>query len=75
MLKHLITLCFLPPTALKMLRFVEHPLKQWPLLKLRSIASGGETLGKELLDWGRSNLNITINEFYGQTECNMIVSN
>ena len=75
MQKHQITHCFLPPTALKMLRFVEHPLKQWPLLKLRSIASGGETLGKELLDWGRSNLNITINEFYGQTECNMIVSN
>ena len=72
--KHQITHTFLPPTALKMLRFVERPKKQWPQLKLRSIASGGETLGKELLHWGRDNLDITINEFYGQTECNMIVS-
>lgn len=72
--KHQITHTFLPPTALKMLRFVEKPQEKWPQLKLRSIASGGETLGKELLDWGRDNLNITINEFYGQTECNMIVS-
>ena len=72
--KHQITHTFLPPTALKMLRFVEHPRSKWPGLKLRSIASGGETLGKELLQWGRDNLDITINEFYGQTECNMIVS-
>lgn len=75
MQKHRITHTFLPPTALKMLRFIAQPRVQWPELKLRSIASGGETLGKELLDWGRENLNITINEFYGQTECNMIVSN
>lgn len=72
--KHQITHTFLPPTALKMLRFIEHPRSKWPRLKLRSIASGGETLGKELLQWGRDNLDITINEFYGQTECNMIVS-
>lgn len=72
--KHQITHTFLPPTALKMLRFVEQPRSKWPQLKLRSIASGGETLGKELLQWGRDNLDITINEFYGQTECNMIVS-
>ena len=72
--RHQITHSFLPPTALKMLRFVEQPRAEWPQLKLRSIASGGETLGKELLHWGRDNLDITINEFYGQTECNMIVS-
>ena len=72
--KHQITHTFLPPTALKMLRTIEAPRKRWPRLVIRSIASGGETLGKELLQWGRDNLNITINEFYGQTECNMIVS-
>ena len=27
-----------------------------------------------MLDWGRSELGITINEFYGQTECNVLVS-
>ena len=64
---------FLPPTALKMMRSVPEPQKRWRL-DMRSIASGGETLGAELLDWGRQTFGLTINEFYGQTECNMIVS-
>ena len=42
--------------------------------RLRSVASGGESLGAELLAWGREAFGLTINEFYGQTECNMIVS-
>ena len=41
---------------------------------MRTVASGGETLGAELLEWGREALGVTINEFYGQTECNMVVS-
>ncbi len=64
---------FLPPTALKMMRAVPEAEKRWRL-DLRSVASGGETLGAELIDWGRRVLGVTINEFYGQTECNMIVS-
>ncbi|MEJ6403265.1 AMP-binding protein [Yoonia sp. 2307UL14-13] len=61
---------FLPPTALKMMR---RDAPDGPL-PMRSIASGGETLGKELISWGQSVFGTTINEFYGQTECNMIVS-
>lgn len=64
---------FLPPTALKMMRTVPHPEQRWSY-RLRSVASGGETLGAELLEWGRATFGLTINEFYGQTECNMIVS-
>jgi acetyl-CoA synthetase len=64
---------FLPPTALKMMRAVADPEKRWRM-NLRSVASGGETLGAELIAWGRRVFGITINEFYGQTECNMIVS-
>lgn len=64
---------FLPPTALKMMRTVEDPRRRWKL-NLRSVASGGETLGAELIEWGRRTFGVTINEFYGQTECNMIVS-
>ena len=60
---------FFPPTALKMLRASGVAVKG-----LRSVASGGEPLGSELLDWGRKALGVTINEFYGQTECNMVVS-
>jgi acetyl-CoA synthetase len=65
---------FMPPTALKMMRRVERPRERWSF-GLRSIGSGGETLGEELLDWGRETFGLTINEFYGQTECNLIVSN
>jgi len=64
---------FLPPTALKMMRSLEHPRRRWSC-DMRSIASGGEPLGKELLDWGRETFGLTINEFYGQTECNVVVS-
>jgi len=73
MSRHQVTHTFLPPTALKMVRRLENPRDRWPLA-LRSIASGGESLGLELIDWGQRNLDITINEFYGQTECNMLVS-
>ena len=67
---HGIQNAFLPPTALKMMRLATpaHPLQ------MRSVASGGETLGKELIAWGQQVFGTTINEFYGQTECNMIVS-
>lgn len=60
---------FFPPTALKMLRAdgVRIP-------GLRSVASGGEPLGAQMLDWGRGAFGLTINEFYGQTECNMVAS-
>ena len=65
---------FMPPTALKMMRHVPRPRKRWKP-KVRSIGSGGETLGEELLDWGRQVFGVTVNEFYGQTECNLVVSN
>jgi len=64
---------FLPPTALKIMRAVPEPEKRWRLA-MRSVASGGETLGAALIEWGRRVFGLTINEFYGQTECNMIVS-
>jgi len=65
---------FMPPTALKMLRQVERPVERFGV-RPRTIASGGETLGSGLLDWGRGTFGLTINEFYGQTECNLIVGN
>ncbi len=64
---------FLPPTALKMMRTVWEPQRRWRY-QMRSIASGGESLGAELLEWGRRTFGLTINEFYGQTECNMVIS-
>ncbi|MBW1942347.1 MAG: AMP-binding protein [Deltaproteobacteria bacterium] len=65
---------FMPPTALKMMREVENPRSRHDY-DMRSIASGGETLGEGLLDWGKEAMGLTINEFYGQTECNLVVGN
>jgi acetyl-CoA synthetase len=60
---------FFPPTALRMLKASDARIDG-----LRSVASGGEPLGAEMLDWGRGAFGVTINEFYGQTECNMVAS-
>ncbi|AXS42298.1 acyl-CoA synthetase [Breoghania sp. L-A4] len=64
---------FIPPTALKMLRTMENPRAKYDL-KLRTIGSGGESLGRETFEWAREALGITVNEFYGQTECNLVLS-
>jgi acetyl-CoA synthetase len=63
---------FIPPTALRMLRSVPDIRKRFAL-NLRTIASGGESLGAETLAWGHVELGMTINEFYGQTECNLVL--
>jgi acetyl-CoA synthetase len=73
MARHGVRNVFLPPTALKMMRTVRDPRSRWKL-NLRSLASGGESLGLELLQWAQDSIGLTINEFYGQTECNMTVS-
>ncbi|KWE54377.1 AMP-dependent synthetase [Burkholderia ubonensis] len=73
MARHGVTHAFLPPTALKLMRAVPQPRERYALA-LKSVASGGESLGNELTAWGRDALGVTINEFYGQTECNMVLS-
>jgi acetyl-CoA synthetase len=74
MAKHRIRNTFLPPTALKLMRQVKNPGQRYDF-HLRSVGSGGETLGQELLEWGRHTLGVEINEFYGQTEANLVVGN
>ncbi|MFL5098000.1 MAG: AMP-binding protein, partial [Xanthobacteraceae bacterium] len=64
---------FIPPTALRMLRSAPSPRGRHDI-RLRTIGSGGEALGAETLEWGRSALDVAINEFYGQTECNLVVA-
>ncbi|OGP58345.1 MAG: AMP-dependent synthetase [Deltaproteobacteria bacterium RBG_13_49_15] len=65
---------FMPPTALKIMRQVKDPRSRYDY-QMRTIACGGETLGEELLDWGKRVMGLTINEFYGQTEVNLVVGN
>lgn len=72
--RHRIRNSFMPPTALKMMRQVPNPARRHRFA-LRSIASGGERLGQEMLVWGQETFGLTINEFYGQTEVNLVVGN
>jgi acetyl-CoA synthetase len=59
---------FIPPTALRMMRATR------PTVRLRSVGSGGEQLGAATFEWAREHLGLTINEFYGQTEANLVLS-
>ena len=72
MADHNVRNVFLPPTALKLMRQanVKHDG-----VKLRSIFTGGESLGAELLDWVRATFGVNAHEIYGQTECNLVVGN
>ena len=63
---------FLPPTALKLMRQAD---VRHAGVKLRSMLSGGESLGAELLAWVRATFGIDVHEIYGQTECNLVVGN
>ena len=60
---------FLPPTVLRMLKASDTHIPG-----LRSVMCGGEPLGAEMLDWGRRAFGLTINETFGQTECNLCIT-
>jgi len=74
MARHGVRNAFLPPTALKMMRTVPNSRGRFEFA-MRSVASGGEALGEDILGWGRDALGVAINEFYGQTEANLLVGN
>ncbi len=69
---HGVTNAFIPPTALRMLRASERSDPNL-VLKLKTLASAGESLGSETYHWCESQLQLSVDEFYGQTECNYIL--
>jgi acetyl-CoA synthetase len=62
---------FMPATALRMLRAAGGSAKP----RLRTLASGGEAVGAETAAWCREAFGVRLNEFYGQTEANLLVGN
>lgn len=63
-----------PPTALRMLHRSErltHDVAK--TLRLRSIVSGAEAVEPELSNWARAELDIVVNNAYGQTEANALI--
>jgi acetyl-CoA synthetase len=67
-----VTIAFLPPTALRMLKNSGLNPREFPL-SLRAVMSAGEQLGRETYDWSRDAFGFAVNEMYGQTECNLVL--
>ncbi|WP_254531881.1 acyl-CoA synthetase [Natrinema gelatinilyticum] len=73
--RHDVTHAFMPPTALRMLMDVGDPEDRYDL-SLETFASAGEPLTSEVVEWVESTFeDVAINEFYGQTELNLVVGN
>jgi acetyl-CoA synthetase len=61
---------FMPATALRLMA-----AHDGPRLSLRTLASGGERVGEETAAWCSERLGARLNEFYGQTEANLLIGN
>jgi acetyl-CoA synthetase len=75
-----VTHTFLFPTALKAMMKAypgtpTTPVRQQFKLKLQAIMSAGEAVGDAVFDYCQSQLGVTVNEMFGQTEINYIVGN
>ncbi|WP_313690791.1 acyl-CoA synthetase [Halorarum halobium] len=68
-----VTDAFLPPTAIRML--MSHGTGSVDL-SLETVCSGGEPLTPEILEWADDEMDgLVVNELYGQTEANLLVTN
>lgn len=69
-----ITNFWIPPTALRMMMQEDEAAEQHNVSTVRAITSGGESLGKTIIDWVNDTFEgATVHEGYGQTEANMVV--
>jgi acetyl-CoA synthetase len=75
MQQHGVTHTFLFPTALKaMMKAYPQPRAQFRL-RLQAIMSAGEAVGDAVYAYCRDELDVIVNEMFGQTEINYIVGN
>ena len=74
MARHGVRNTFMPPTALRLMRQVPNPRAHFGYA-VRSIGTGGEKLGEDMMAWGRETFRLELSEFYGQTEVNLVVGN
>jgi acetyl-CoA synthetase len=69
-----ITNYWIPPTALRMMMQEDELAEQHDVSSVRTITSGGESLGETIIDWVNETFEgASIHEGYGQTEANMTV--
>src|SRR5499427_4718020 len=74
MARHRVRNAFLVPTMLKMMRQIEAPRRHYDV-RLRTMFTGGEAVGEEVIRWTREELGVTPHEGYGQTEVNLVLGN
>jgi acetyl-CoA synthetase len=66
-----VTRYFAPPTALRMMM---QTTGTYEVSSIRTVASGGESLGQSIVDWAAKVFDgAVVHEGYGQTEANMLV--
>lgn len=69
-----VTNYFAPPTALRMMMQVEGAGERYAVDDVRTISSGGESLGQSIVDWASDTFGgAAVHEGYGQTEANLLV--
>ena len=71
--KYQVTCIQYMPTALRMMQNV--PNNEKYKLAVRAIWSGGEVVGADLHEWCKERFGVPINEMFGQTEANLVLSN
>jgi len=69
-----VTNVYVPPTAIRLLMDVTDPTDQYDL-SMSVVGCGGEPVTEEVVTWVEETLDATLNESYGQTEANVLVSN
>ncbi len=75
MQRHCVTHSFLFPTALKaMMKAYPAPQSHFEL-RLQAMMSAGEAVGDAVFQYCQSQLGVTVNEMFGQTEINYVVGN
>jgi acetyl-CoA synthetase len=72
--RHRVRNVLLTPTVLKLIRQIPNFRTRFEV-NLRSVISGSEAVGKDLLDEMNASFGVNINEGFGQTECNMVLGN
>jgi len=72
-----LTVLYIPPTALRMMRQVDDPSKRFELSSVRVLMSGAESFGKALPEWVSNTFGpqAVVHEAYGQTEATLLTMN
>lgn len=72
-----LTVAYIPPTGLRMMRRVENPGRRFDLSSMRVLVSGGESLGKAVPEWAVETFNpeTVVHEIYGQSEGTLLTMN